>query len=302
MSEDYVDNNLLSEITSAYLKQLLLENQIVIFKKQSLKVIPFVSLCESTGSEVGNIGDFVWNQDGTIYQGSREGLSALNWKGKDKDFPVQRVTGEIKKENKFHHGFSGIFPAGELDWHSSYNYPGLPDVVGLQAVRGVEGTSTSWLNLKKAYEKLPSDLKVRVENAVASYVYAPRNWAKGTPEVQLKVMENYGIGPFKMNLIQENELGIKGLYFSFNNQCSIQEDPSLVEELKEFCLKDEFIYHHHWDIGDIVFSDQVFTLHRREGLTEDQLKKRLLHRVTFYLNETPIRKGASFYKNEIINL
>ena len=296
-----LENKDILEISPSYLSGSLFERQVVVFKKQPLKVVPFVALCESVGKGLGNIGDFVWNQDGTIFQGSREGLSALSWQGEDEDFPVQRVTGEIKKENKFHHGFSGIFPAGELGWHSSYNYPGLPDVVGLQAVKGVEGTTTSWLNLKKAYEKLPLGLKARVENAVASYAYNPRAWAKGTPEVQLKVMENYGIGPYKMNLLQQNKLGIKGLYFSFNNQCFIKEDPELVGELKEFCLKDEFIYHHRWDVGDIVFSDQVFTLHRRENLTDDQLKKRLLHRVTFYLNETPLRGGASFYKNEVID-
>ncbi len=286
----------IEDVDPMKIKELLLHHEVVVFRKQPLNVLPFAKLCEQIGGGFGNINDFVWHQDGTIYSKSIPDLSAITWSGEDKDFPVQRVTGMKKVENRFHRGFSGIFPDGELNWHSSFNHPGLPDCVGLQAVQGAEGTVTSWVNFVHAYEEMPQELKERALNNYANYKYSPRNWAKGTPEVQLKIMENYGVGPYSMNLVQSNSAGVKGLYFSLFNECEIPGDPELYEDLKNFCFQEKFIYHHHWETGDIVLSDQVMALHMRQTLKKDVLENRVLHRITFYLSEISKDNGGPFYK------
>ena len=47
-------------------------------------------------------------------------------------------------------------------------------------------------------------------------------------------------------------------------------------------LNDKYMYHHHWDDGDIVMSDQDITLHKRWyfGSMKDRLMWRLAHDVS----------------------
>lgn len=289
----------LRTIDPEIIKDFLFKNQIVIFKNQPLKVLPFAKLCEQIGNGFANANDFFWNQKGELLKESIPNLSALNWNKRDEDFPVQRVTGEKNEKNKFHAGYSGIFPEGHLEWHSNFNYPGQADCIGLQAVRGVLGTGTSFLNLVHVFNELPDSLKKRAENNYALYKYNPREWAIGSSELQLQILENAHLKEFKFDLVQENKAGIKGLFFSFNNRCSIPNDPELFEELRSFCLQERFMYHHNWDIGDIVLSEQVLSLHMRKNYKNEILQNRLLHRITFYLSEVNPKDGEAYYKESL---
>ena len=74
------------------------------------------------------------------------------------------------------------------------------------------------------------------------------------------------------------------MYFHFHNKCTFPSDPKLLEILKEHCFKPEFIYKHVWEIGDIVLSDQVLTLHKRDQDDPAILAERVLHRYTFHFD------------------
>ena len=44
-------------------------------------------------------------------------------------------------------------------------------------------------------------------------------------------------------------------------------------------LNEEFIYHHDWDDGDVVISEQWLSVHKRWYF--EDMDKRLLHRIAF---------------------
>ena len=58
-----------------------------------------------------------------------------------------------------------------------------------------------------------------------------------------------------------------------------EEFESIMQELTEHVLKDEFAYHHDWEDGDIVLSEQWLSIHKRWDF--DGMDKRILHRIAF---------------------
>jgi alpha-ketoglutarate-dependent taurine dioxygenase len=143
---------------------------------------------------------------------------------------------------------------------------------------------TSWLNTSTALAEMPVSLYNDLKNSYAEYEYAPDVWAKGLPEGQLKLMMRNPIR-YKMHLIQKNCAGIKGIYFYTNNRCNVvSENSSLQEDLAEFLFDEKYMYHHEWQTGDIVISDQLLTLHKRQQDDPEILSKRVLNRITFKIS------------------
>ena len=61
--------------------------------------------------------------------------------------------------------------------------------------------------------------------------------------------------------------------------CSVHEAyAALLEELYEWCTRDEFVYMHNWQYGDAVLWDNACTMHRREPF--DNESQRLMKRTT----------------------
>ena len=69
----------------------------------------------------------------------------------------------------------------------------------------------------------------------------------------------------------------KVLYFPFGHMSDFPHKDELVERL----MQPQYIYTHEWEEGDIVFSDQLMTIHKRDA-TLDTEEKRELYRTTFY--------------------
>jgi taurine dioxygenase len=58
-----------------------------------------------------------------------------------------------------------------------------------------------------------------------------------------------------------------------------EEFESIMQELTDHVLKDEFAYHHDWEDGDIVLSEQWLSIHKRWDF--DGMDNRVLHRIAF---------------------
>jgi len=89
-------------------------------------------------------------------------------------------------------------------------------------------------------------------------------------------------GTYQMPLVHASKKGNKlGLYFHYLNKCRILNDPELLDLLKVHCLNNDFVYTHVWSPGDIVLSDQLLTLHRRDQNDPVILGQRVLSRYGF---------------------
>jgi alpha-ketoglutarate-dependent taurine dioxygenase len=265
---------------SNYIRELLLKELIVVIKKQDTNTRNYARLIH----EIGDICN--WNQmssdfDGNQYPQFTEYPDIYNW-DTSKFFQIQAVTGKKTKEGQHY----GIFPLGKLDWHCNLNGPDRADGVALQGIRGVEGTRTSWMNTAIALKEMPEELYERVRGKYANFRYNFLKWSDVANEHQRQFMLN-NQHEYKMWLEQENAGGVKGIYLYTNNDCEIEgDDGSLFQDLQDYFFQEKFLYHHDWEVGDIVLSDQLLTLHKRRIEVDEVFENRLLNRLTFKLSNT----------------
>jgi taurine dioxygenase len=273
-----VDISKMTNDDYAEIKELFLEHLVVVLRNQPLKFVPYAKLIEGIG-KIANWNQCIWDPNGDVnkyYTGSY--VDPYTFTDDDSLFPIQRVTGKLKNGN-----ITGIFGTGILDWHSNMNGPfNRARGVALQGVsQGCVGTSTSWMDTTKAYAAMSDELKKRCEGVEGRFEYSPEIWAEGLSKIQYEHMLKNKEEFYMMPLVNISHKGKPGLYFHFMNKCSFPSDPELLEILKEHCFKTEFIYKHVWEIGDIVLSDQVLTLHKRDQDDPAILAERILHRYTF---------------------
>ena len=260
------------------INEIFLQELIIVFRNQPNLSVPYAKLVSKIG-KIANWGQAIWDLNGNIIRHAKSTIpDPFTFNGPDNLFPVQRVTGQLKNGKR-----TGIFGQGKLDWHSNMNGPfNRARGVALQGVsQGILGTSTSWMDTTSAYEAMSDELKLRCEGVIGRFEYAPEIWAEGLPKEQYEGMLKNKEEFYEMPLVNKSFRDKTGLYFHYMNKCSFPSDPELLEILKEHCFQEQLIYKHEWQQGDIIISDQVLTLHRRDQDDPAILADRVLSRYTF---------------------
>ena len=230
---------------------------VVVFRNQDLKPEDELKICKTIGNVKANKGESTTAKDN---------LSLIPG--------VLRVTGELNER-----GEPGLFGHEiELDWHTHHpteqnRWP----FVWLYSERGSKGSKTSWINQVQAYNDLPQDIKNKVNDITVACGH--KIGAFSPSEIfQDVVMYN---SPQK--IVRTNVEGLTGLYFPFLqifdviDGCSKDEWPELFEYLKNHILQEKYLYHHDWEDGDLVISEQWLSIHKR--WTFKGMDKRVLHRI-----------------------
>jgi len=262
------------------IRTILRKESVILIREQTTKSLEYAKLIQAVSKgEIRNWKDFAWDGEGNpieVLIKSGKYPDPFKW-DENVPYPVERVTGEKRKNE-----LTGIFPTGVLDWHCNLNHPTSADGVSLQAIsEGTRNTRTSFLNTALAYKHMPNDLKQRIQNVYCEYTFNIQNWALMDNPDQKAYSETIR-APYAMWLVQKNIIGIEGVYFHFLNDAKIiTEDETLYSDLKEYLFQEKFMYHHDWEIGDIILMDQLLSLHKRRLEEDDVFRKRLLHRYTF---------------------
>ncbi len=179
---------------------------------------------------------------------------------------------------------------GEIQWHSDQSYMMSPATGAM--LYAVElppaGGTTSWVDLCTAYAGLPDRLKNAVEGKSAIFDYRKRlagyqgvdrtisqEAAQKTPPVLHPLVHTHPVtGKKALYLDSTTTIGIEGM-----------EDGSgsaLLDEVYELATRPQFIYRHHWQVGDALLWDNGVTMHRREAF--DPSARRLMKRTTLFLS------------------
>ena len=235
---------------------------LLVIRNQKVAPLKFAQLCHSVGP---------------LQNVSFDPFEFENSGQKIDDLPVHRITGASEAKRA-----SDLSLDGRLEWHSDYSNHHKAFGLGLQAL-SAKGADTQWMYSPNAYRDLSEELKLRLNNAWGQFMYNYQSWA---PDLNLEEKARFEKTqadevPYTLPLEQRNPGGLLGIYLHFHNQARCQEDPSLIEELREHCYQDRYIYNHQWKEGDIVLSDQIITTHRRVGA---DISERLLHRYTFFFD------------------
>lgn len=224
---------------------------------------------------------------------------------------VSRVTGALNERGK-----PGLFNrTDDLEWHVNAAFKNKRHpLVWIYADKGVEGSRTSWLNMSKVYHSLGRherykirDLKVHagfktertdINLGYDSTLEILSKHKEPDPELLKNLKDNMKNPPVEdvsfedwskiwpelkpFDLYYKNPAGVEGIYFPFFQVAGIKGYSSeKFEEFKsyimELALKEDNIYHHDWELGDIVLSEQWLTLHKRWAF--DNMKDRVVHRI-----------------------
>jgi taurine dioxygenase len=188
---------------------------------------------------------------------------------------VLRVTAE-----KNERGRTGVGASPEFEWHANQTFDKnrLP-IIWLYAVKGSKGSITSYSNTIPAWEQMDPAKKEFVKNLKIQFMAIDAT-SHDTPSSWKKAIEEN----FQPDVVHKNIAGKQGLFFShldIEHFVGMTEEESrpIIDELAEYLLQDKFVYHHHWDDGDVVIAEQWLGLHKRWKF--DKLEERLLHRIAF---------------------
>ena len=188
---------------------------------------------------------------------------------------VVRVTGKKNKDGK-----EGLFGHKEtLDWHC--NQPSTDTRMPLIWLYGAEGTAgsrTSWLNMLEAYRGLPSDLAEEIKDIEITLGYKVGSYSTS------EIFQEHHDTENSFKIVRTNAAGNTGLYFPFLQlfgMKGVDENRfhELMKKLKAHVLQEKYMYHHDWQDGDVVISEQWLSLHKRWAF--EDIEKRVLHRIAF---------------------
>lgn len=157
----------------------------------------------------------------------------------------------------------------ELNWHMDQIFMAQPTAgTMLYAVEVTpEGGDTWFCDLAAAYAALPAALKARVDGMRAVHSAATADRRVG---IQLTEEQRRQAPEVTHPLVRTHPLaGDKTLYFSMNHTARIEgmseaESLDLIEGLRAHATASQFVYVHHWRVGDLVLWDNAATMHRRD--------------------------------------
>jgi taurine dioxygenase len=179
---------------------------------------------------------------------------------------------------------------GEIQWHSDQSYMMKPATGAMLYALELppEGGPTSWVDLCAAYAGLSDRLKRMVEGRRAVFSYVKR--LAGYQGVDRAISEEAKrkTPPVLHPLVHAHPVtGRKALYLDSTTTVGIEgmdevSGAALLDEIYAFATRPEFVYRHHWRVGDVVMWDNGFTMHRREPF--DPAARRLMKRTTIFLS------------------
>jgi taurine dioxygenase len=180
---------------------------------------------------------------------------------------------------------------GELQWHSDQSYMLKPATgAALYALElPAAGGETFWVDLRAAYAGLPRKLRARIMGKRGIFDYAKRLAGYGRQSDQQISEETRRLTPPVTHALvrAHPETGDRSLYLDATTSVGIDymdtaTGLALLDEVYESATREEFVYAHEWQVGDLVLWDNGFTMHRRTPF--DPSARRLMKRMTMNLD------------------
>jgi taurine dioxygenase len=183
-------------------------------------------------------------------------------------------------------------PEAGTAWHTDLNYERRPAAYTcLHALEvPTEGSDTLIADTCAAWNALPDERQRQIDGLKVQHSYANLA-ARSNRNLTNEERREYPdvCHPLVRRHPADGRKALWGLSTTTPNGIVDMPNPAgkdLIRELMEFATKDQFVYRHKWQVGDILVWDNRCTLHR--GTPFDKSKYiRLVHR-TWVRGEEPI--------------
>jgi alpha-ketoglutarate-dependent 2,4-dichlorophenoxyacetate dioxygenase len=195
------------------------------------------------------------------------------------DISNVKVDGEVADRN--HAKIVGNV-ANQL-WHSdsSFQKPRAKYSMLSAVTIPTFGGETEFADLRMAYDALPHWRKKQIEGLQAVHYALHSRFLLG--DTQYTEEQRNSIPPALWPLVQVDPRSGRKILFVGIHACEIEgmtiaEGRMLIADLLEHATQREFVYQHHWQVGDLVMWDNTATVHR--GRWFDFEERRELRRAT----------------------
>jgi len=202
---------------------------------------------------------------------------AINEYGHTKYPELTMLVSNIRENGKL----IGSLPDGEMHFHSDQCYLEKPATgTFLYAIEVPSaGGDTLFLNMYKAYETLPADIKARIDGrkALNAYLYDSTTRAVNGTKVDFTAHPHYVQPIVRTHPATKRKALYVNRLMTFTVEGLDDEDGSaLLNTLFDHMERDQFIYAHHWRVDDLVLWDNRCTLHARTDFSDRE--RRMLRR------------------------
>ncbi|OED41145.1 hypothetical protein AB833_10325 [Chromatiales bacterium (ex Bugula neritina AB1)] len=165
-------------------------------------------------------------------------------------------------------------------WHSDSSFREIPSLHSLLYAYEVpdEGGDTEFVSARAAYQRLSTEEKNQIHNAVGihDYIYSRTSVSE---DAVSEGQRNY-MRPVRQRLVRRNPQTNELNYFVGSHVRSIEgmEDDAatrLINRLMSEATRSESVFRHQWQAGDLVIWDNRCVLHRGCGYDADRYRRRL---------------------------
>jgi len=207
------------------------------------------------------------------------------------DQGLMKVTMD-KRENP---EYAKFFP-GTFFWHMDGTYEEIPPFATVLTPRVLspEGGQTEFASNYAAFEDLSHDEQKYLETLqVVHTLFSTMFYA--VPDAQLEDWKTWLDYPQPTYpLVWRHKSGRKSLVLGTSASRVVGMHPAdsreLLDHLFTHATQDQYVYRHHWQMGDLLMWDNTGTMHRVRPY--DPASGRVLHRFTLN-GEEPITAGAA---------
>ena len=166
-------------------------------------------------------------------------------------------------------------------WHSDSSFREIPSLYSLLSAHEVpdEGGETEFVSARSAYQRLDSTLQERINHKIGIHDYIYSRTKVG--EDAVSTGQRTYMRPVRQRLVRTNPVTGEHNYFVGSHVRSIEgmEDDDaqpLVKQLIEEATREQSVYKHQWQRGDVVMWDNRCVLHRGSGYDADRFRRLLL--------------------------
>ena len=200
----------------------------------------------------------------------------------DVEFPEMSVISNVV-ENGVAKGEAGD---GELKWHTDHGFMERPAGFTMLLAREVpvQGGDTSFLNMYRAYEELPDDLRGRTEGLSLKHQGSHSSTGQRRPGyLDLESDDSRDLPGAVHPIVRSHpETGCKALFLgrrfgSYIPSLALEASEALLDELWAHATRAELAWTQRWQVGDLIIWDNRCTMHRRDGFAGHG--RRSMHRL-----------------------
>ena len=173
----------------------------------------------------------------------------------------------------------GALPDGELSFHFDRVHQKKPTrATALHAIEIPDkGGETCFANMYAAWDTLPDAIKVKIDGRMALNTYE-----YGATHAEVKKIDEAAPAAIHPVVRTIPETGRKSLFVSRLMTDQIIDMPegesrALLNLISDHCEQPQFIYEHHWQVGDILMWDNRCSTHARKDF--DASQRRLMKRI-----------------------